>query len=99
MLEDVNEATYRVDRMLRQLLLAGAFDGCVAIAFGHCTACPEECEDDGRRTLAAVVGELADTLAVPALLGVPVGHVDDQWTLPLGAVAHLDAEERTLVVQ
>ena len=27
-LEDVNEATYRVDRMLRQLLLAGAFAGC-----------------------------------------------------------------------
>jgi muramoyltetrapeptide carboxypeptidase len=39
-LEDVNEATYRIDRMLRQLLLAGAFDGCRGIAFGQCTACP-----------------------------------------------------------
>jgi muramoyltetrapeptide carboxypeptidase len=91
--EDVNEATYRVDRMLRQLLLAGCLDGCRAIAFGHCTACPEEHEDDGRRTLAAVVNEIADALGVPAVLGIPLGHIDDQWTLPLGAVASLDAGE------
>ena len=96
--EDVNEATYRVDRMLRQLLLAGCLDGCRAIAFGHCTACPEECEEDGRRTLAAVVTEIADALQVPALLGIPVGHIEDQWTIPLGATATLDAEERTLWV-
>ena len=96
--EDVNEATYRVDRMLRQLLLAGCLDGCRAIAFGQCTACPEEHEDDGRRTLAAVVTEIADALRVPALLGIPVGHIEDQWTIPLGANATLDAEERNLYV-
>jgi len=90
-LEDVNEAVYRVDRMLRQLLLAGAFDGCRAIVFGQCTDCPEE-SDDGRRTLDDVVSELADHLRVPALLGVPVGHVADQWALPLGADAEVDAD-------
>ncbi len=95
-IEDVNEATYRVDRMLRQLLLAGCLDGCRAIAFGHCTACPEECDDDGRRSLAAVVTEIADALQVPALLGIPVGHIEDQWTIPLGATATMDADARTL---
>ena len=94
-LEDVGEALYRVDRMLRQLLLAGAFTGCQALVFGHCTDCPD---GDGRVTLADVVGELAERLGVPALLGVPVGHVDDQWTLPLGAPAELDAAARTLHV-
>jgi muramoyltetrapeptide carboxypeptidase len=98
-LEDVNEATYRVDRMLRQLLLANAFAGCRAIAFGHCSACPEECEDDGRRTLADVVREVADELRVPAVLGVPVGHIEEQWTVPLGARAVLDADEASLVVE
>ena len=97
-LEDVNEATYRIDRMLRQLLLAGAFDGCRGIAFGHCTGCPEECEDDGRRTLATVIGELAETLRVPTLLGIPLGHIDDQWTVPLGAEAEIDGEGRILRV-
>ena len=97
--EDVNEATYRVDRMLRQLLLAGCLDGCRGIAFGHCTQCPEEHEDDGRRTLAAVVREVADVLDVPAVLGVPVGHLDEQWTVPLGATAVLDADEPSMIVE
>lgn len=97
-LEDVTEAIYRIDRMLRQMLLAGTFDGCRAIAFGHCTHCPEEYEDDGRRTLDSVVREIADAVGVPALVGVPVGHVADQWTLPFGATATLDADARTLYV-
>jgi muramoyltetrapeptide carboxypeptidase len=97
-LEDIGEATYRVDRMLRQLLLAGALDGCRAIVFGHCTNCPEE-SDDGARTLDEVVAEAADALRVPCLAGVPVGHIDDQWTVPLGRVAEVDTEARTVRVR
>jgi muramoyltetrapeptide carboxypeptidase len=96
-LEDVNEAIYRVDRMLRQLLLAGTFAGCRAIVFGQCTDCPEA-SDDGCRTLDDVVSEVADVLRVPALTGVPVGHVADQWALPLGAEAEVDVEALTLHV-
>jgi len=96
-LEDINEAVYRVDRMLRQLLLAGALRGCRAIVFGQCTVCPEE-SDDGARPLDDVVAEIAEAIGVPCLAGVPVGHIDDQWTLPLGAVAELDVNHRTLHV-
>lgn len=96
-LEDINEATYRVDRMLTQLRQAGTFNGCVGLAFGHCTNCDEQ-SDEGSRTLEAVVGECADALGVPALMGIPVGHINDQWTLPLGALATLDATNRTLRV-
>ena len=96
-LEDVNEAVYRVDRMLRQLLLAGSLRGCRAIVFGHCTDCPEE-SDDGARRLDAVLEEVASLLGVPCLAGIPLGHISDQWTIPLGADAELDAEARTLAV-
>jgi muramoyltetrapeptide carboxypeptidase len=96
-LEDINEASYRIDRMLTQLRLAGAFDGCVAIAFGHCTDCVET-TDDGARTLDAVVRECANTLTVPTLLGIPLGHIADQWTLPLGSLATLDASLKSLTV-
>lgn len=92
-LEDVNEAVYRIDRMLRQLWLAGTFAGCRAIVFGRCTNCPEPCDADGRRTLDDVVAELADAFGVPAALGLPVGHVDEQWTLPLGAHAEFRADD------
>jgi muramoyltetrapeptide carboxypeptidase len=98
-LEDINEATYRVDRMLQQLRLAGALDGCVAIAFGHCTSCPEEADDGGgSRPLDVVLEELAARLDVPCIAGIPVGHVDDQWTIPLRAMATLDVEARSLTV-
>ena len=88
-LEDVNEAVYRIDRMMQQLRLADIFAGCRALVFGACTSCPEE-SDDGARTLDDVLAETADALAVPCLAGVPVGHIADQWTLPLGAAAELD---------
>jgi muramoyltetrapeptide carboxypeptidase len=96
-LEDVNEPVYRIDRMLAQLRLSGALEGVRAIIFGQCTNCPEE-GDDGARRLDDVLVELAHRLRVPCLSGVPVGHVSEQWTLPLGALAELDAEGRALRV-
>ncbi|WP_411280409.1 LD-carboxypeptidase [Gemmatimonas sp.] len=96
-LEDIGEATYRMDRMLTQLRLAGAFEGCVGVAFGECTDCPDT-TDDGTRTIEAIVTELADVLQVPSLQGIPVGHISDQWTVPFGAIATLDADARTLSV-
>jgi muramoyltetrapeptide carboxypeptidase len=93
----VNEPVYRIDRMLVQLRLAGALHGVRGIIFGACTNCPEE-SDDGARTLDELLVELAHLLRVPCLAGVPIGHVPEQWTLPLGALAELDAEGRTLRV-
>jgi muramoyltetrapeptide carboxypeptidase len=96
-LEDIGEATYRLDRMLTQLRLAGAFDGCVGLVIGHFTDCPDTSED-GSRPLTALVQEVADQLQVPTLLGVPIGHIAEQWTLPFGAPATLDADARQLHV-
>jgi muramoyltetrapeptide carboxypeptidase LdcA involved in peptidoglycan recycling len=36
---------------------------------------------------------------VPCICNAPFGHVDDQFTLPLGATAVLDADQRTIVVE
>lgn len=96
-LEDINEASYRLDRMLTQLRLAGAFAGCRGLAIGQFTDCPDG-TDDGARPVATIMTELADALALPAVLGIPVGHVPDQWTLPLGARATLDADAKTLSI-
>ncbi|MBL0939121.1 MAG: LD-carboxypeptidase [Gemmatimonadaceae bacterium] len=95
-LEDVGEAVYRIDRMLTQLVLAGAFDRCAGLVLGHFTERPDD--SGGARTLELVVQEVADRLKVPALLGVPIGHIEDQWTLPFGALATLDADARTLAI-
>jgi muramoyltetrapeptide carboxypeptidase len=96
-LEDIGERIYRVDRMLRQLYLSRTLDGCRAIVFGRCVDCGDRAESGGR-SLDDLLSETANLLGVPCLAGVPVGHIADQWTLPLGRRAVLDAAARTLHV-
>jgi muramoyltetrapeptide carboxypeptidase len=96
-LEDINEPVYRIDRMLQQLKLAGALDGCRGIVFGECVKCPEDAGGGGR-PFDEVLGEIAHGLGVPCLAGIPVGHIDEQWTIPLGAMATLDTSKRALNV-
>jgi len=96
-LEDINEPVYRIDRMLQQLKLSGALNACKAIAFGECVRCPDDAGGGGRG-FDDVLGEIAHALEVPCLAGIPVGHIDAQWTLPLGAIATIDTKTRTLTV-
>lgn len=96
-LEDVGEATYRLDRMLTQLRLSGAFEGCAGVVFGNFTDCPPK-TSDGERPLNHILEEFAADVGVPTIAGAPFGHIDDQWTLPLGALATLDADGCRLTV-
>ncbi|HEX6574549.1 MAG TPA: LD-carboxypeptidase [Gemmatimonadaceae bacterium] len=96
-LEDIDEAVYRVDRMMRQLLLAGALSQCVAIVTGDFRP-PGGETGEHNRALDDVIREAADEAGIPCLAGAPFGHIEDQWTLPLGATAVLDTDERSLHV-
>ena len=97
-LEDIGEPAYRIDRMLRQLLLSGAFDRVAGVVTGHFTE-PTPGHELSSETLDALLGEVADVARVPVLSGVPLGHIADQWTIPLGATAQLDADALTLTVE
>ena len=92
-IEDVGEAGYRVDRLLRQLQLAGVLDGVAGLAGGRFTECGTA-EDTVE--VAATLREFAAELGVPAVLGFPIGHEPDNWTLPLGVRAWLDADAGSL---
>jgi muramoyltetrapeptide carboxypeptidase len=96
-LEDVNEAAYRIDRMMQQLRLSGALAGCAGLVFGAFTERGDDGDEDGR-ALDRLLEECAAAAGVPCLRDVPVGHIDDQWTLPLGATAELDADGLRLTV-
>jgi muramoyltetrapeptide carboxypeptidase len=98
LIEDVNEAHYRLDRMLRQLILAGSLAKLAGIVFGRFTDIPREYGDTDW-TLDRVLADAARIANVPCVSGAPFGHIDDQWTLPLGAEAELDADAKTLIVR
>ncbi|QPC98344.1 S66 peptidase family protein [Qipengyuania soli] len=94
--EDVNEAIYRVDRMLQQLKLAGILDHAAGVVFGQCTHCnPDDPESVGF-TLDDVIDHHLRPLGIPAFTGGNIGHVRNQLCLPHGATVELDAEARTL---
>lgn len=90
-LEDVSEPVYRVDRMFQQLLLSGALRSCAGLVIGSFTDMPDKGSDDGR-TADDIFREVAEALGVPCIVGAPIGHIDDQWTLPIGRRAVLDAD-------
>ena len=94
-LEDVGEAPYRLDRLLRQLELSGVLGNVAGLALGQFTECDGDPGDPGA---IALLEEAAVRAGVPAVLGLPIGHVPDNWTLPLGVRAHLDADAGTLAL-
>jgi muramoyltetrapeptide carboxypeptidase len=97
--EDVNEASYRIERMLLQLRLSGVLQRCAGIAFGSFTNTgSQDSAIGGTRSVDEVLREAAEMAGVPALCGIPVGHIDDQWSVPFGAEAELDADAKRLTV-
>ena len=97
-LEDVEEAYYRIDRMLTQLWLAGALDGVAGMAFGKFTNCEPSPFFLQNRPLEEILAERFRPLGIPTISGVMIGHIDDQATLPVGGLAELDADAGTLTL-
>jgi len=90
-LEDVGEDLYRVDRMLAHLRMVGALDRLAGVLVGRFTDL-ERNMADGALGFDEVLETYFGRLGIPAGFGFPVGHIDDQWTLPLGVRARFDAD-------
>ena len=91
-LEDVDEAPYRIDRMLTQLSLAGVLGKVAGVVFGQCTNCSAREPSYGGFTLPEILQQHLAPLGVPAFQGAAFGHVVSQFSLPLGVRAEIDAD-------
>ena len=97
-LEDVDEAEYRIDRMLTQLALAGILGRVAGVVFGQCTSCRATGPSYGGFTLGEVLEHHFKPLGVPVFQGALFGHIANQFSLPVGAMAEIDAEAGTIRV-
>jgi muramoyltetrapeptide carboxypeptidase len=96
-IEDVEEAEYRIDRMLTQLGQAGILGKLAGVVFGQCTKCTGSSSGVyGGFTVSAVLQQHLGTLGIPAYQGSFFGHITDQFTLPEGVLAEIDADAGTL---
>jgi muramoyltetrapeptide carboxypeptidase len=97
-LEDVAERPYRIDRLLTQLRLGGAFAKASAIVFGEMARCDEP---GGQPSVRDVVRHVLDGFDGPILFGLPSGHSSGPTlTLPFGVVARvLTSSEPCLLIE
>ncbi|MCC2960176.1 LD-carboxypeptidase [Massilia sp. IC2-278] len=96
-LEEVNEAPYRIDRWMTQLDLAVGFRKAAALMIGICEDCGPEHEDVSL-TLDQTFDIHLQPLAIPAVTGYSIGHIRNQFTIPMGIQATLDAERQTVTL-
>jgi muramoyltetrapeptide carboxypeptidase len=97
-LEDVDEAPYRVDRMLMTLLWSGALQGAAGIVFGESINCQPSDPNSPSLNLAEVLDDLIRPLGLPAIYGLCCGHGRHKATLPLGVSATLEADRGRLII-
>ena len=96
-LEDVEEAPYSLDRMFTQLKLAGILSQAKGIVWGTCDKC-DPGQGFGSLTIPDVLEDHVRPLGVPAYSGAMIGHVDRQFTLPLGVQVEVDADAGTITM-
>jgi len=88
-LEDVAAKPYQIDRMLRQLILAGKLDGVKGIVFGEMLDCVSPGADEG--LLEAMILRVLDWFEGPIAIGLRSGHVSRaNVSLAFGIEAELD---------
>jgi len=95
-IEEIGEMPYRIDRMLNQLRMAGAFKHCAAVIFGDFADCAADMP-----TKSLTIPEIIDNLGldVPILHNLRCGHCRPTLSLPLGAVATLNPDTNSLIVE
>lgn len=93
--EDVSEAPYRIDRMLTQWRLSGAFQKVCAIALGRFSQCDPPSNIPSFTTNEVLHDRLSD-LGIPIVSDLPFGHDGENAALPVGVPVLLDGDRGIL---
>ena len=94
LLEEIGEEVYRLDRLLSQLENAGILGSIAGLAYGQFTGTEPRRISIEPLELDDVLHDYADRAGVPAVAGVPYGHVEKKLTLPVGAMARLHSSSK-----
>jgi len=94
-LEEIGEAPYRIDRMFSQLALTGALKKIRGFIFGKCTDCKPQ-NPAASLTVEQILYDYIAPLGIPAFKGAPIGHIDEQFILPVGARVRMDATQGSI---
>lgn len=97
-IEDIGEEPYRIDRMLTQLIETGELQKASGIVFGILRGCEKSDQSKAPNsfTLREVIEERIKPLNIPAVYGLSFGHLYNNFTIPIGIKAKLDADNMSI---
>lgn len=93
-IEEVEEKTYRVDRMLTQLVQATNLRKARGIVLGVFYKC--NINEKPTLTLKQAISDILKPLNIPVAYGFPFGHIKTNMTIPVGIHAKFNADRRVL---
>lgn len=95
--EDINEPPYKVDRLFTQLRQSCDMRSLAGVALGVFSSDKAATDADTAMTLRVLKDRLGD-LGIPVISGLSIGHIRDQFTLPIGIEAELDTATATVTM-
>jgi len=96
LIEEIGEEAYRVDRLLSQLWNCGLLKGASGIALGAFTNAKPTRVSVEPLPMEEVFAEYVLRAGVPAVAGVPYGHIPRKATVPFGVRARVDGSRGVL---
>ncbi|MEP7220931.1 MAG: LD-carboxypeptidase, partial [Bacteroidota bacterium] len=98
-IEEVEEPPYHIDRMLTQLALGGKLQSAAGVAIGRFNKCEGPMRSGEFRmslSIEQIVRGILEPLKIPTVYGLSIGHIKSKLTVPVGALATLDASAKTI---
>ncbi len=93
LLEDVGEPYYRIERMLVQLIQAGALDHARAVVLGDFVNCPRR---DVEHSIEDIFDEHLSIKGTPVYAGAPIGHGERNVPWRMGSLATIRSGTLTI---
>lgn len=95
-IEEIGEYTYKVDKMLNHLQMAGKFNDCNGIIFGEFTNCKKAFQND--EEILDILKEIATKNKKPTIYNLKSGHCIPMVTIPLNMSCYLNCNENQIKI-
>ncbi len=95
--EDINEPPYKIDRLFTQLRQCFDMRSLAGVVLGVFSSSQSATEADTAMTIRVFKDRLSD-LGIPVISGLSIGHIRDQFTLPIGIEAEFDTTTATVTM-
>jgi muramoyltetrapeptide carboxypeptidase len=90
--EDVDEPSYRLDRMLTHLHLSGRLERLRGVLIGKLKGCGDAAE------IGALLADFFASKGIPVVRDLPFGHFGDNLLMPIGAPVRVSTSDGTFTI-